>query len=111
MQEVVGGDPPGVVEIRVVNDILHHAAGVLLKNKAIVCQRSPRKHAKWQVGQDRTPQKSGFGEFELRAEFLLDSGVDDQMCGKSVQEIFITLALAIILEEQLRRRSGSAGKP
>lgn len=53
--KIVRGNPPGIVEIRIVNDVLHHAAGILLKNKAIVRQRSPRKQAKRQVRQNRTP--------------------------------------------------------
>ena len=41
MEKIMCGDPPGIVEVGIVNDILHHATGILLKRKAIICQCSP----------------------------------------------------------------------
>lgn len=55
MQKIVGGDPPGIVEISGMDDVLHHTAGVLLKDKTGVCQRSPRKQTKRNIGYNRTP--------------------------------------------------------
>lgn len=89
VQEVVRGNPPGIVEIGVVDDIFHHAAGVLLKNKTIIRQRSPRKQAERQVGCNRSPQECRFSEFVLCAEFLFDGGVDDQVGGDGVQDCFL----------------------
>jgi hypothetical protein len=87
VQDVVSRDPDWVVEIGRVDDVLHHVAGILLKNEAIVQKRPPREQAKRQVRQDRSPQKSRFGEFELCAEFLFDGGVDDEVRGEGVHEV------------------------
>lgn len=88
VQEIMRGNPPGVVEIGWMNDFLHHAAGVLLKHKAIIRQRSPRKQTKRQVGQNRTPQERGLGKFVFCTKFFLDGGVDNEVSGDCVQSVF-----------------------
>lgn len=92
VQKVMAGDPPRVCEICRVDDIFHQGTRILPENETVVTIRSPRKQAKRQVRQNRTPQKSGFGEFELCAEFLFNGGVDDQMRGECVHRFLNTLS-------------------
>lgn len=84
VQKIVGCDPRGIIEISGMDDVLHYTAGVLLKNGAIVHERSPRKQTERQVRQHRTPQKGGSGKFEFRAESLFNDSVDDKVGGDSV---------------------------
>ena len=85
MQEVVTGNPPGIGEIRGVDDIFHQGTCILLENDMVVNIRSPRQQAKGNIGQYRTPQKCGFSEFESCAIFLFDGSIDDKMGRDGVQ--------------------------
>ncbi len=50
VQEVVTCNPPGIVEVRRVNDIFHQGTGILLEEEAVINIRSPRQQAKGNIG-------------------------------------------------------------
>ncbi len=50
VQEVVAGNPPGIVEIGRMDDIFHQGTGILLEDEAVVNIRPPREQAKGNIG-------------------------------------------------------------
>ncbi len=93
MQKVMAGNPPGIVEIGWMNNVLHQVRCILLENETVDGVCSPRQQSKGNIGRNRTPQKSGLGEFELCAEFLFDGGIDNKVGGEGVQRRLRIMAI------------------
>jgi len=91
--DVMRGNPPWIVEIGWMNNVLHQVRCILLENETVDGVCSPRQQSKGNIGRNRTPQKSGLGEFELCAEFLFDGGIDNKVGGEGVQRRLRIMAI------------------
>ena len=85
-------NPKRIVEIQLVERLTHDAGDILCDDVSTVNEVPNGKKEERKVGNNRAPQKSRLGEFEPRAKFLFNGGVNHQVAGEGVQSFCNSLS-------------------